>query len=227
MTPVILSERPLIRAFNCDCMSLMAETPDKHYSLCITDPPYGVGADDKNNGSTSACHARTSLAKLNTYKTGWDNAPPKEDYFNELFRISKNQIIWGANYFGLKGGYIFWDKGVTMPTYSDGELAYCSLINSIKKVSILWHGMLQQDMQNKEQRIHSTQKPVALYLWLLTNYAKPSQTILDTHGGSFSSAIACWKMGFDLDICEIDEDYFNEAVERFDRETRQLKLFGG
>ena len=215
----------MINLFNQDCMTAMAEMKDKQYQLSIVDPPYGIGADEKNNGPTSACHARTSLAELNTYKTGWDNVPPGSEYFDELSRVSKNQIIFGANYFGLKGGYIFWDKGVTMPTYSDGELAYCSLLNSIKKVSILWHGMLQSDMKNKEYRIHPTQKPVRLYEWLLKNYAKPGDRILDTHGGSMSIAIACYELGYDLDLYEIDKEYFDAGKARLERHMQQGRLF--
>ncbi len=166
------------------------------------------------------------MASINSYNTtGWDNKIPTDLYFKQLRRASKNQIVWGANYFGLTGGFIFWDKGVTMPTYSDGELAYCSLINSIKKISITWHGMLQQDMKNKEIRIHSTQKPVKLYEWLLNNYAKKGQRILDTHLGSGSSAIACNNLGFEMVGCELDKDYFEAACERVANATRQERMF--
>jgi len=112
-----------------------------------------------------------------------------------------------------------------MPTYSDGELAYCSLLNSIKSVKIAWHGMIQDNMKNKEKRIHPTQKPVSLYRWLLHNYAKEGQKILDTHGGSMSSAIACHQMGFDLTLCELDKDYYEAGVKRFKEQTMQQSLF--
>ena len=186
----------MIELLNCDCMAYMATVPDKYFDLAIVDPPYGIDADIKNNGKNSDRHEKTSLAKINTYKkTNWDNETPNEDYFNELKRVSKKQIIWGANFFGLVGGMLYWHKGVTMPTYSTGELAWLSWLQKIDFVNITWHGMLQHNMKNKEARIHPTQKPVALYEWLLTNYAKKGQKVLDTHLGSGSSAIAARIMG--------------------------------
>lgn len=168
---------------------------------------------------------KTSLAKLNIYKVGWDNKTPNEIYFKELKRISKNQIIWGANYFGLTGGMIYWHKNVSMPTYSDGELAYCSLINSVRWFECTWHGMLQHDMKNKEDRIHPTQKPVKLYKWLLKNYAKEGDKIFDSHLGSGSIAIACHDMKFSLVGCEIDKDYYDAAVKRFNNHKMQGQLW--
>jgi len=214
MTPVVLSHNPLIRAYLGDCMDLMEGKPDNYWDLAIVDPPYGnrVGID--------------KAAPCKQYKpVTWDNNIPTDAYFTELKRVSKNQIIWGVNYFdNLKGGRIVWDKD-NSGNFSDCELAYQSFSHGIKKFTWRWNGMLQQNMGNKEVQIHPTQKPVSLYRWLLTNYAKPGQQILDTHGGSFSSAIACWHEGYDLDICEVDEEYFNDACERFERETRQQRLF--
>lgn len=211
---------------NEDCMDLMSRYPDKYFDLAIIDPPYGINADIKNNGKTSKNHEKNSKAKINIYKkTNWDNEIPKDEYFNELKRVSKNQIIWGANYFGLIGGMIFWDKCVTMPTYSDGELAYCSLINSIKSVKIAWHGMIQHDMKNKEIRIHPTQKPIQLYKWILQNYAKQGDKILDTHLGSGSNRIACYDLGFDFTACELDKDYFEAQEKRFKQHIAQKTLF--
>jgi len=204
----------------------MQKFPDKHFELAIVDPPYGINADIKNNGKNSDRHEKTSLAKINTYKkTKWDNETPNEDYFNELKRVSKKQIIWGANFFGLIGGMLYWHKNVTMPTYSTGELAWLSWLQKIDFVNITWHGMLQQNMKNKEERIHPTQKPIDLYRWTLLNYAKPGMKILDTHGGSMTHAIACDMEGFELDICEIDKDYFTAGLQAFDNYKRQLKLF--
>lgn len=208
----------------CDCMDLMAQFPDKHFKLAIVDPPYGIDADDKNNGANSETHKRTSLAKINTYKTGWDSVPPTHEYWTELKRVSVRQIVWGANHFGLVGGYLYWHKNVTMPTYSQGELAWLSWLKKVDFVNITWHGMLQENMAEKELRIHPTQKPVALYRWLLANYAKPGDNILDTHLGSASSAIACHYAGHQLTACEKDEDYFRESVERVRRETAQMTL---
>ena len=142
--------------------------------------------------------------------------------------LKKNPILWGVNYYPydfLVGGRIYWDKRVTMPTYSNGELAYCSLINSIKSVAITWHGMLQEDMKNKEIRIHPTQKPVALYHWLLNNYAKKGDKILDTHVGSASSLIACHDMGFDYVGFELDKDYYSMANKRLNVAKAQVSIF--
>ena len=211
----------MIKLLNVDCMDYMAGLDDNAFDLAIVDPPYGIGADKKNSGKKLQSKKSASLSKYYGNQE-WDLDVPNEEYFIELMRVSKNQIIWGANYFGIKGGYIFWDKGVTMPTYSDGELAYCSLLNSVKKYNFIWHGMIQDDMKFKEQRIHPTQKPVRLYDWLLQNYATSGMRILDTHLGSGSSAIAAHYFGCDFVGCEIDKDYFEAAQKRFDKETRQI-----
>jgi len=209
-----------------DCMEFMRNMPDKSFDLALVDPPYGINADTKNNGKNSDRHEKTSLAKINTYKkTNWDNETPNEDYFNELKRVSKKQIIWGANFFGLVGGMLYWHKNVTMPTYSTGELAWLSWLQKIDFVNITWHGMLQHNMKDKEQRIHPTQKPVALYDWLLQNYAKEGDLILDTHLGSGSSRIAAYKNGFDFTGFEIDPDYFRDGNRRFEDYKKQLRLF--
>ena len=211
---------------NEDNMLLMARYPDNYFDLAIVDPPYGINADIKNNGKNSDRHEKTSLAKINTYKkTNWDNAIPDDDYFTELKRVSKKQIIWGANFFGLKGGYLYWHKNVTMPTYSTGELAWLSWLNKLDFVNITWHGMLQQDMQNKEIRIHQTQKPVALYKWILDKYAKKGDKILDTHLGSGSIAIACHDYKYELTACELDKEYYDKAIQRITNHTNQQKLF--
>jgi len=236
-----------------DCMEFMEDRPDNYYDLAIVDPPYGIGASEKNSANRK--QSRKSATISNNYGTqGWDSNTPTHKYFDELIRCSREQIIWGVNYYDypLLGGRIYWDKQVTMPTYSDGELAYCSKTNSLKSFSFAWHGMIQGNMKEKEIRIHPTQKPVQLYRWLLAHYASCNACnntgrfefagatldctaccrgcrddnfrILDTHGGSFSSAIACHMEGFDLDICELDEDYFNDAVKRFKQNTIQVAL---
>ena len=181
--------------------------------------------DNVKENITKATYAHGEIRRK-AYSGDWDNSAPNQGYFKELFRVSENQIIWGGNYFNLpqSSGWIFWDKGVAEDfTLSPGELAWTSYDKSLKKINLLWAGFRKCELTI---RIHPTQKPVSLYRWLLTNYAKPGQTILDTHGGSFSSAIACWHEGYDMDICEIDEEYFEAACERFERETRQQKLFG-
>jgi site-specific DNA-methyltransferase (adenine-specific) len=205
-------------------MELMARYPDKYFDLAIVDPPYGIDADVKN--STDKMQTKKSAAKSKKYGSQlWDSDIPTDEYFDELKRVSKKQIIWGANYFGLVGGMIYWHKNVTMPTYSTGELAWVSCMNKLDFVDITWHGMIQHDMSNKETRIHPTQKPVALYKWLLDKYAKQGDKILDTHLGSGSIAIACHDYGFDLTACELDKEYFDKAMTRINNHVAQQKLF--
>jgi len=209
---------------NEDNMELMARYPDKYFDLAIVDPPYGIDADVKN--SQNKVQSKKSATKSKRYGSQlWDSNIPTDEYFDELIRVSKKQIIWGANYFGLVGGMIYWHKNVTMPTYSTGELAWVSWMNKLDFVDITWHGMIQHDMSNKEIRIHPTQKPVALYKWLLDKYAKPTDKILDTHLGSGSIAIACHDYGFDLTACELDKEYFDKAMQRINNHTAQTKLF--
>ena len=216
----------MINITNEDNMNLMSRYEDNYFDLAIVDPPYGINADNKNNGKNSDRHEKASKAKINTYKkTNWDNAIPNDEYFAELKRVSKKQVVWGANFFNLQGGFLFWNKKVTMPTYSQGELAWLSWSNKVDYVSITWHGMLQHDMKNKEQRIHPTQKPVKLYEWLLMNYANEGDKILDTHLGSGSIAIACHNLGFDLTACELDKDYYYSAVKRITEHQSQMRMF--
>ena len=209
-----------------DCMELMAKYPDKYFDLAVVDPPYGINADIKN--STNKKQSKKSASNSKNYgDQKWDADIPTKEYFIELFRVSKEQIIWGVNYYPfdfLAGGRIYWDKCVTMPTYSDGELAYCSLLNSIKSVKIAWHGMIQQNMKDKENRIHPTQKPVALYDWIFKNYAQQGFKILDTHMGSASSRIAAHKSKLDFVGCEIDPDYFAAAEKRYQNFILQQTL---
>ena len=211
---------------NEDNMKLMSRYEDNHFDLAIVDPPYGINADNKNNGKNSDRHEKTSKAKINTYKkTNWDDAIPNDEYFTELKRVSKKQIVWGANFFNLQGGMLYWHKHVTMPTYSQGELAWLSWLNKVDFVSIAWHGMIQHDMKNKEKRIHPTQKPVKLYEWLLMNYAKQGDKILDTHLGSGSIALACHNLGYDLTACELDKEYYNAAIKRINEHKQQIRMF--
>jgi len=211
-----------IEITNEDNMELMARFPDNYFDLAICDPPYGgndaIGLKDNKEGKKQA-------TKRTNYKIFKNQEPPKE-YFEELIRVSKNQIIWGVNFYNnynLSGGRICWDKKGT--AFGRAELAYYSGSKSVNVCEITWNGMLQHDMKNKEQRIHLTQKPVKLYEWLLMNYAKEGDKILDTHLGSGSIAIACHNLGFDLTACELDKDYFESAMKRLDQHRRQLTIF--
>jgi DNA modification methylase len=210
-----------INAYNVDCMDFMKDKPDNYYDLAIVDPPYGIGISQQSQGKGGGVALKIDYAVKN-----WDSAVPTREYFIEVMRSSVNQIIWGGNYFGLRPTpcFIVWDKLNGATDFADCELAWTSFNTAVRKFEWRWAGMLQQNMSAKEERMHPTQKPVALYRWLLTNYAKEGDKILDTHGGSFSSAIACHKEGFDLDICELDTDYFNDAVNRFKLNTCQKEL---
>src|SRR5690554_2143535 len=211
-------------AFLMDCMEGMKNTPDNYYDFAVVDPPYGIDADVKNNSDKK--QSKKSASKSKKYgDQSWDNDIPPAEYFEELKRVSKKQIIWGANYFGLKGGMLYWHKNVTMPTYSTGELAYLSWLNKIDFVEITWHGMLQYDMKNKETRIHPTQKPIKLYDWIFAKYATPGMKILDTHLGSGSSRIAAYKAKLDFTGYEIDAEYFEAQEKRFKIFTAQGTLF--
>jgi len=215
---------------NEDNMALMSRYPDNYFDLAIVDPPYGIDADVKNN--TDKKQTKKSASKSKKYGDQlWDANIPTDEYFDELIRVSKRQIVWGANYFGLTGGMIYWHKNVTMPTYSTGELAWVSWLNKLDFVNITWHGMLQHDMSDKEIRIHPTQKPIKLYEWLLSKYAKQGDKILDTHLGSGSIAIAVdnvnkiEKMELTLTACELDEQYFKNTIARINDKTNWQSLF--
>ena len=208
-----------------DCMEGMGHFPDKYFELAIVDPPYGLGDRLIDGG-----HKKNPMEKYRkSYEEKrWDNAP-SEEYFIELSRISKNQIIWGGNYFAdnliASSCWIIWDKVNGNNLYADCELAWTSFNSAARQFTYQWHGMLQQDMKNKETRIHPTQKPVALYTWLLQNYAKRGDKIIDTHVGSASSLIACHRMGFEYWGFELDADYFKAATERLEREKAMQPLF--
>lgn len=202
-------------------MEAMKEFPDKFFELAICDPPYGIGEGNKKNKTRSSFTGfgtNKKWVKAKDYGGGeWDLKPPEVEYFAELFRISKNQIIWGANHFlGLTSScWIVWDKDNGECDQADCELAWTSFPTAVRKFKYKWQGLLQGNMANKEIKIHPTQKPIALYQWLLKNYAKPGDKILDTHLGSGSHRIAAYKMGFDFWGCEIDSDYWQAQEKRF------------
>ena len=216
---MILSDSPKIQAFNVDCMEFMKDKPDNYYDLAIVDPPYGIGNWCPQNLAPGS-------VKI-TKKVEWNDSPPPEDYFNEVRRVSNRWMFWGANYynsFDSLGGALVWYKGGVQDLFSQCEIASISWQKKIDYVKINWQAGFYRVQQEGEQ-IHQCQKPVKLYRWILDRYAKEGDKILDTHGGSFSAAIACHLEGFDLDICELDEDYFNDAVKRFKLNTIQEKLF--
>ncbi len=211
--------------YNQDCLSAMREMPDKAFSLSIVDPPYGIGASANSRGNTQ--HGKALAVSKDYGFKAWDFEKPSTDYFRELRRVSVNQIIWGGNYYGLDGTscFIVWDKKNGQNGYADCELAWTSFTSAVRLFAYQWHGMLQENMANKEKRIHPTQKPVALHKWLLTNYAKQGDTILDTHLGSGSSRIAAYDLGFDFTAFELDHDYWLAQEERFARHIAQPQLF--
>jgi site-specific DNA-methyltransferase (adenine-specific) len=218
-----------INLYKGDCFDLLKSTTDKFYDLAVIDPPYGISAD-KMMANDSNTQRGKSESKRGIYtKKEWDKSPPSKEYFDELFRVSKNQIIWGANHFISLIPYnsscwIVWDKLNGDNLYADCELAWTSFDSPVRKVKIKWNGMLQHDMKNKEERIHPTQKPSKLYTWIFENYAKPDYKILDTHLGSFSSAIAAHYFGCYFTGIEIDEEYFKKGLKRFKEKTIQQKI---
>ena len=209
-----------LNLYHTDCMDFMRDVPDNYYELCICDPPYGIDLANMNMGIGNT--PKASKAKNRKWKAkDWDNSIPSDDYFKELKRISQNQIIWGGNYFnlGICNKFIIWDKEIPEGlSFSDCEFAWTSFsgANKIFRYSAYL---------NKSEKFHPTQKPPQLYKWLLDKYAKPNDKILDTHGGSMSIAIACHDYGFDLDLCELDKEYFDKGVQRVKNHVAQTKLF--
>ena len=214
---------PLIELHNADCLPAMRGMGDNQFDLAIVDPIYGISEpafrkESKNKKAQTGDYKGLSYKQK---KTGGD-------YFKELLRVSKNQIIWGGNYF-IDHLYstrcmIVWNKHTQDTQWADGELAWTSYQNSVRIFDFAWNGMIQGDMKCKEIRIHENQKPVALYKWLLRNYAKEGDTILDTHLGSGSIAVACHDYGFDLVGYELDEEYYAAAVQRLNNHRSQLRL---
>ena len=197
---------------NEDNMDLMARYKDNHFDLAIVDPPYGLGSSVVNSGGR--------FKKYENKNGNWDKEIPKDEYFKELQRISKNQIIWGGNYFNLEPTkcFIIWDKKQPQGiSFAMCEFAWTSF-NKVAQI-------FTTRTQGQEQRFHPTQKPVKLYEWLLMNYAKEDDKILDTHLGSGSIAIACHNLGFDLTACELDKEYYDAAMKRLNDHKLQQKLF--
>lgn len=203
---------------NEDNMDLMKRYPDNYFDLAIVDPPYGYGDKETNilNFRQDEQHRDWNIA-------------PSDEYFIELFRVSKNQIIWGGNYFNFIWAYggrcfIYWHKGNPVPNFADGELAWTSFDKNAQQFNYRYYGNLQGSKQT-DKKFHPTQKPKELYEWLLMNYAKEGDKILDTHLGSGSIAIACHNLGFDLTACELDKEYFDAAMKRIENHKSQIRMF--
>lgn len=203
----------MVNFHNVDCNDFMKTIPDKYYDLAIVDPPYGINAGKMTMGSGK--HKFTKGKE-------WDKGIPTEEYFENLFRVSKNQIIWGGNYFKLplNNNWVIWDKMNPNLSFSEAELAWCS-INKNVRIYKYYSAIIKE----QSGKIHPTQKPVDLYRWLLQRYATQGMKILDTHGGSMTHAIACDIEGFDLDICEIDKEYFDLGVKEYNKHKKQFVLF--
>jgi site-specific DNA-methyltransferase (adenine-specific) len=213
-------QHPFLSVYLSDCITLMRTFSNKQFDLAIVDVPYGIGEDGSKN------HTRGKLAKPQDYKpyAGNDANAPTQEYWNELLRISKNQIVWGANHFISRLPYdsscwIVWDKDNT-GDFADCELAWTSFNTAVRKFKWTWNGMLQQNMKDKQQRIHPNEKPIQLYEWLLKNYAKQGDKIIDTHFGSGSIALAVDKvnkldkMDLHLTAIELDEYYYEKSINR-------------
>jgi site-specific DNA-methyltransferase (adenine-specific) len=213
-----------IELFNEDCMVVMSRYPDKYFDLACVDPPYGINFGEFNR-TNKLSNGKT--IKADKYKNSkWDGSIPSNEYFNELERISSNRIIWGGNYFHLPPTqcFIFWYKHNPVDNFSDGELAWTSFKKPAKCFDYQYYGNIEGNTC-ASTKIHPTQKPVKLYQWLLTNYAKPGQKIFDSHLGSASSAIAAHYFGVDFVGCELDKEYYDAAVNRFNHATAQVDMF--
>ncbi|MCD8356271.1 MAG: site-specific DNA-methyltransferase [Clostridia bacterium] len=226
----------MTHTYNIDCMKALRNMNDKSIDLAVVDPPYFTGPNQR--GFYGKAKSTTGIQRVNYPKTDdWD--VPDEEYFEELFRVSKHQIIWGCNYFNyLFGtGRIIWDKCNGSSSFSDCEIAYCSLHDSVRLFRYMWNGMMQGksiaeghiaqgNKRLNEKRIHPTQKPINLYRWILRTYAQPGMTILDTHLGSQSSRIAAWEAGLEFIGFEKNEIYFELGNKRFEEYTAQIRLEG-
>lgn len=216
---------------NIDCMELMANLKDKEIDLAIVDPPYGI---DYGNVNKFGKHTGKAFCRSKNYSDSndndWDKEPPSPEYFKELFRVSKNQIIFGANHFIERinknsSCWLVWDKKTGDNNFADCELAWTSFELAVRKFEYMWKGMFQANMKQKEIRIHETQKPVALYEWILRGYAKSNDLILDTHVGSASSLIACENLGFKYVGCEKNFYKYQKSLQRLEAHLAQGKLF--
>ena len=221
----LLPAVPLSEVFLEDCTKALKRFNDNHFDLAIVDPPYGIDINNQSQGKGGGV-----ARKIDYTKKDWDKTAPEIIYFNELRRVSKNQIIWGANHFISRlpidsSCWVVWDKDNGETDFADCELAWTSFKTAVRRFKWTWAGMRQQNMKNKEERIHPTQKPIALYKWLLMNYASEGNLILDTHLGSGSSRIAAYDLGYDFIGFETDKEYYEKQEKRFIDFVSQLRLF--
>lgn len=218
------------KIINSDCMDILKQLPDKCIDLVLTDPPYGIGASSKNflrKGKQTGKSLCVSGIKYND--RNWDTNIPKKEVFEQIKRVSKNQIIWGGNFFasflGNSSCWLVWDKLTGDNLYADCELAFTSFSKAVRKYTYLWKGMFQQDMKNKEIRVHPTQKPLPLFEWCLKNYSNENDLVLDCFSGSGTTAIACHRLKRRFICIEKDIEYYKKSVERLKHEQAQMQLF--
>jgi site-specific DNA-methyltransferase (adenine-specific) len=213
--------------FNSDCVEGMKQFPDKYFDLAVVDPPYGIGINNQSQGKGGGV-----ARKIDYTKKDWDNESPNPEYFDLLQRKSKNQIIWGANHFidnipfnVSSPCWIVWDKDNGETDFADCELAWTSFKTAVRRFKWTWAGMMQQNMKDKESRIHPTQKPIALYDWLYLKYAQEGMKVIDTHLGSGSNRISAHKYKMDFTAFEIDKEYFDKQEQRYRDFISQTTLF--
>ena len=218
------------KIINADCMDILKQLPDKCIDLVLTDPPYGIDVYNTVYNNRGLYRSKNSKAKNGSYKScEWDKQIPKKELFEEIIRVSKNQIIFGGNYFieYLKNSscWIVWDKNNGSNDFADCELAWTNFKSAVRKYKWTWNGMLQEDMKHKEIRIHPTQKPVGLFCKILNDYSNENDLVLDCFSGSGTTAIACHKLKRRFICIEKDKDYYEASVKRLEEEQRQLDMF--
>lgn len=218
-------ENNQIIIINDDCEKIMELMEDNSIDLVLTDPPYGIDIAKTGKIGGGVCKAKDYGSK------DWDSFIPEKEVFNLIKKISINQIIFGGNYFtdNLKPSksWLFWDKGQTAPTYADGELAWVNKGFGVKKYTYTWNGMIQQDMKNKEERFHPTQKPIGLFKMIIEDYSKENDLIFDGFAGSFTTALACLNTNRRCIAVEKDKDYYNIGIKRIEKKLQSPNLFGG
>ena len=212
------------KIINDDCINILKQLPDKSIDLVLTDPPYGIGESEKNNSS------RSKLAQAKNYgKKDWDNKIPEKIYFDEMLRVSKSAIIFGGNYFvkylSNSPCWIVWNKNNGNNDFADCELAWTNFKTAVRKYDWTWNGMLQQNMKNKDVRIHPTQKPLGLFEKILLDYSNENDLILDCFSGSGTTAVACYNTNRKFICIEKDKEYYEKSIERLNEVKSQIRFF--